>query len=275
MSTVEASATYDLVTVTTARGITGKVRRYGDPTAAPVVFLHGASGLLPSEPVLEGLAAQGHCVLAPEWPGFGDEATEDRIDDMLEFTLHGWDLVDALDLGSGPVDLVGHSMGGMIAAEMACVAPQRVQRLVLVSAAGLWLDAHPIPDIFGVTALELPGLLFADPDAGARALTGGLDFSDDGALITFMVQTARRLGTAGKILFPIPNRGLAKRLYRVTSPTLVVWGSEDKLMPTVYADRFADLLPGDVTKVIIDGAGHVPTVDAPAATLEAIAAFLI
>jgi pimeloyl-ACP methyl ester carboxylesterase len=274
MSALDAPATHDVVTVTTARGISGKVRRYGDPGRAPVVYLHGTTGLLPSEPVLEGLARSGRCVLAPEWPGFGEEATEDALDDMLGFTLHGWDLVEALGLGGEPIDVVGHSMGGMIAAEMACLAPRQVRRLVLVAATGLWLDARPVPDIFGVTALELPALLFAEPETGVQALTGGLDFSNDAALTAFMVQNARRPGTAGKLLFPIPNRGLAKRLYRCTVPTLLVWGEDDGLVPPVYADRFAELLPGPVTQVRIPGAGHLPGVERPDATLDAVRTFL-
>lgn len=275
MTTLDAPSTFDLLTVTTAKGVTGKVRRYGNPDAPPLVYLHGAHGLLASEPVLEGLAAHGNrCVLAPEWPGFGDEQTEDAIDHMLDFTLHGWDLVQAVGLGGGPIDLAGHSMGGMIAAEMACLAPERVRRLVLLAPLGVWMDAHPVADMFGVTAFELPRLLFADADRGVQALTGGLDFSHDGALTTFMVQTARRLGTAGKILFPIPNRGLSKRAYRMTAPTLLVWGAQDRLVPPVYAQRFTDLLPVEVTTALVEGAGHLVGVEQPDAVLDAIGSFL-
>ena len=80
---------------------------------------------------------------------------------MLDFTLHGWDVVEALGLDEQP-HLVGHSMGGMIAAEMACVAPDALAQLVLVDPAGLWIDEHPIPDIFALLPFEFAELLFHD-----------------------------------------------------------------------------------------------------------------
>ena len=186
------------------------------------------SGLLPYEPLLDRLAER-RPVLAPEWPGFGEEPTEGALRDMLDFALHGWDLVEALGLGERRPHVAGHSMGGMIAAEMAALNPRGLDRLVLVDAAGLWLDDHPIPDIFAMLPFELAEVLFADPATGERILAGGVDFRDDTALTAFLVTNARRLGTAGKILFPIPNRRLADRLYRVTNPTLVLWGAADRL----------------------------------------------
>ena len=95
---------------------------------------------------------------------------------MLDFTLHGWDVADALGLERP--HLVGHSMGGMIAAEMACIDPARPRSLSLIAPAGIWIDEHPVADIFATLPHELPGLLFHDPAAGAAALTGGVDFSD-------------------------------------------------------------------------------------------------
>jgi pimeloyl-ACP methyl ester carboxylesterase len=211
-------------------------------------------------------------VLAPEWPGYGEEATEEALEDMLDFALHGWDVVEALGLESEPI-LVGHSMGGMIAAEMACLAPQSIDRLVLIASAGLWLDDHPLADPFATLPVELAQLLFHDVGAGIKLLTGGLDFSDPGALEAFLILNARRMGTAGKILFPIPNRRLSKRLYRLSAPTLLVWGREDKFIPPVYADKFAELLP-EAELVWIDDAGHMLTLEAPAACAAEIHRFV-
>ena len=78
-------------------------------------------------------------------------------------------------------------------------------------------------------------MLFHDPAKGAALLTGGVDFTDMEALKTFYIGNARRLAMAGKILFPIPNRRLSKRLYRLSAPTLVCGGTGDKLIPPVYA----------------------------------------
>jgi pimeloyl-ACP methyl ester carboxylesterase len=254
--------------VETRRGIKCTVREWGK--GAPLVYFHGAGGLLDEEPLLERLGERFH-VLAPEWPGYGEEATEDALEDMLDFTLHGWDVITALELDAKPV-LVGHSMGGMIAAEMACVAPQSIESLVLVASAGLWLDEHPIPDLFATLPFELAPLLFHDAAAGVKVLTGGLDFDDPSALGEFLIRNARRLGTAGKILFPIPNRRLSKRLYRQTAPTLIVWGRDDRFLVPAYAERFAELLPSAEIEWI-DGAGHMVPVEQPDPVADAIARF--
>ena len=150
------------MTVDTRKGTRCRVLEGG--SGAPLLFLHGAGGLLRENPFLDGLAQRYH-VFAPEWPGYGESTGEELLEDMLDFTLHGWDLVEALGLRQP--HLVGHSMGGMIAAEMACVSPHDVGKLVLVSAAGLWMDDHPIPDIFSLLPYQIAEVLFQDPTAGA------------------------------------------------------------------------------------------------------------
>jgi pimeloyl-ACP methyl ester carboxylesterase len=239
-------------------------------SGAPVVFLHGAGGLLGDNAFLDGLARRYH-VFAPEWPGYGESTGEHLLEDMLDFTLHGWDLVEALGLRQP--HLVGHSMGGMIAAEMACIAPHDAGKLVLASAAGLWIDEQPIPDIFAMLPFQLAAALFHDPIKGQALLTGGADLSDMEALKTFYLSTQRRLAMAGKILFPIPNRRLSKRLYRLTAPTLVLWGASDQLMPPPYAERWKALIPHARVQMI-EQAGHMLPYEQPDAFVEAVTAFL-
>ena len=255
--------------IETRRGIKSRLLEAG--SGAPLVYLHGVGGLFEEEPLLERLAEHYH-VYAPEWPGYGSSGGEELLEDMLDFALHGWDLVDALALEARP-HLMGHSMGGMIAAEMACVAARDLERLVLVAASGLWIDAHPIPDLFATLPFTLAQLLFHDPGKGEALLTRGVNFSDMDALQDFMVGNARRLGTAGKILLPIPNRRVSKRLYRVQAQTLIVWGRQDKLMPLVYAERWKELVPG-AELVTIDEAGHMAPYEQPNATADAIRRFL-
>ena len=254
--------------VETRRGIRSAVREAG--SGAPLVYLHGAGGLLPEEPLLDLLAEHFH-VYAPVWPGYGEEPGEELLEDMLDFTLHGWDVVDALGLER--TRLVGHSMGGMIAAEMACLNPERVERLALLAPAGLWLDEHPQADLFAATPFELPALLFADAEQGQRLLTQGLDFSSNEALSDFMVGNSRRLGTAGKILFPIPNRRLSKRLYRLRAELLLLWGAEDRLIPPLYAKAWSELVPQART-VTVEDAGHMLPLEQPSAVADALASFL-
>jgi pimeloyl-ACP methyl ester carboxylesterase len=255
-------------TVDTRKGTRCRVLEGG--SGAPLVFLHGAAGLLPDNPFLDRLARRYH-VFAPEWPGYGESTGEDLLEDMLDFTLHGWDLVDALGLRQP--HLVGHSMGGMIAAEMACVAPREVGRLVLVCPAGLWLDEHPIPDVFAMLPGQLAEVLFADAKAGQASLTGGADLSDMDALREFYLASQRRLAMAGKILFPIPNRRLSKRLYRLTAETLILWGTHDRLIVPAYGARWQALVPGARLRTIGD-AGHMLPYEHPEAFTRALADFL-
>jgi pimeloyl-ACP methyl ester carboxylesterase len=255
-----------IISITTARGITCDVAVYGSPGASPIVAFHGFGGHLGGEPTLVALGAR-HEVFAPVWPGFGDSGGEDVLEDMLDFALHGADVVVALGLDRP--QLYGHSFGGMIAAEMAAVSPGSFGALGLVAPMGLWLDDHPIPDIYSMLPYDFPVHLFHDP-ATASVLTDGVDFEDRAAVTQFLIHNSRRLGTAGKVLFPIPNRRLSKRLYRVTNPVAVVWGASDRLMPPVYAARWAELLPqADVT--VVDDAGHMAPYEQPSAVAAALA----
>ena len=110
-----------------------------------LLFLHGAGGHLPNDPLIAALATK-YRVVAPLLPGYGQSSGEDDLRDMLDVTLHALDVKDRLKLRK-PI-VVGHSMGGMIAAEMAAIARTEVEKLCLLAPAGLWLDEHPIADIF-------------------------------------------------------------------------------------------------------------------------------
>jgi pimeloyl-ACP methyl ester carboxylesterase len=219
-----------------------------------------------ADPLLAALA-RTHRVFAPLIPGYGDSEEAPEIRDMLDFTLHGWDVLEALGL-TDPI-LVGHSMGGMIAAEMAAIAPNDLSRLALIAPAGLWDDAHPVPDMFSLLPFEMPAMLFHDTEAGGALLTAGRNVEDPGFLQQYLVANARQLGMAGRILFPIPERGLAQRLYRIKAKTVLVWGDSDKLMPPVYAHAFKKGIAG-AELVSIPEAGHMVTVEKTAAVVEAI-----
>ncbi|MBL9011287.1 MAG: alpha/beta fold hydrolase [Alphaproteobacteria bacterium] len=235
---------------------------------APLLYLHGAGGVTAEDPLLQRLARH-HTVYAPLLPGYGDSAECAELRDMLDITLHYWDVVEALGL-KDPV-IAGHSMGGMIAAEMAAIAPHDVTRLALIAPAGLWLDDHPIADIFAMLPFEMPALLFHDPAAGAAAMTAGLNIDDPKFLQTYLVANARQLGMAGRILFPIPDRGLAQRLYRIRAKTVLVWGDSDRLVPPVYARAFQKGIAG-ASLVSIPEAGHMVVAEKPEAVAAAIEA---
>jgi pimeloyl-ACP methyl ester carboxylesterase len=231
-----------------------------------LVFLHGAGGVTPEDPLLAELA-KSHRVHAPLVPGYGDSEEAPEIRDMLDFTLHTWDVVAALGL-KDPI-LVGHSMGGMIAAEMAAVQPNDVSRLCLIAPAGLWDDDHPIVDLFTLLPYEMPEILFHDAAAGAAMMTAGRDVEDPNFLQTYLVTNARQLGMAGRILFPIPERGLSTRMHRIRARTVLVWGDSDKLIPPVYAHAFKKGILG-AELVSIPEAGHLVNLEKPQAVAEAI-----
>jgi len=242
------------------------VRYFEGGSGPALVFLHGAGGVTAEDPLLNALA-RSHHVYAPLIPGYGDSEEAPEIRDMLDFTLHTWDVIAALGLRD-PI-LVGHSMGGMIAAEMAAVQPNDVSRLALIAPAGLWDDAHPIPDLFSTLPYEMPALLFHDAAAGAAIMTAGRNVEDPNFLQTYLVANARQLGMAGRILFPIPERGLSSRLYRIKAKTVLVWGDSDKLVPPVYAHAFKKGIK-DAGLVSIPEAGHMVTVEKTEAVVEAI-----
>jgi pimeloyl-ACP methyl ester carboxylesterase len=230
-----------------------RIRVYQGGTGPDLLFLHGAGGLFPNDPFLEKLSSH-FTVHAPLLPGYEDSEGGEHLRDMLDFTLHAYDVLLALGLDR-PV-VVGHSMGGMIAAEMAAIAPDSIQTLALICPAGLWRDDCPVVDLFASLPFELPGLLLHDPEKHGALLSSGGDFNDPEFLTDFLVGNARRLGMAGKLLFPIPDRGLRQRLYRVRARTRIIWGKSDRLIDASYAEDFARLIPqADVT--LVDDAGHL------------------
>jgi pimeloyl-ACP methyl ester carboxylesterase len=244
-----------------------KIRVFEAGDGAPLVFLHGAGGLAADDPFLAALARRWHA-FAPLLPGYGDSGGAEGLRDVLAVTLHTFDVLDALGLDR-PL-LVGHSMGGMIAAEMAAVAPREVERLGLIAPFGLWIDAHPVPDLFSKLPRELPDLLFHDPEFGVRMLTAGGNLDDPKFLEAFVIRNARQLAMASKLLFPIPDHGLAERLYRIKAKTVVIWGEDDRMIPPAHGEAFRRGIAG-AELVGVSAAGHMVIVERPEAVVKALA----
>ncbi len=242
-----------LIEFSGAAGSDFSVRVYEGGTGPELLFLHGAGGLLEDDPFLARLS-ENFTISAPLLPGYEDSEGMEDLREMLDFTLHGYDVWQQLGL-SNPI-VVGHSMGGMLAAEMAAIAPEKIQKLVLLAPAGLWMDADPVADLFAALPYELPDLLFHDSAKHGDLLSAGGDLNDPAFLTDFMVGNSRRLGMAAKILFPVPDRGLSQRLYRVQAETAIVWGASDRLIPVAYAQEFADAIDNAEKHVIAD-AGHM------------------
>lgn len=257
------------LTLTKPAGARIEVVEAGPPKGRDLLFLHGAGGHMKDDPFLAALASKYH-VVAPLLPGYGRSSGEEGLRDMLDVTLHALDVLQALKLRS-PI-VVGHSMGGMIAAEMAAIAHTEITRLCLVAPAGLWHDEEPVVDLFSKLPFELPALLFHDAERGQKLMTAGGNMDDPEFLKQFLVMNARRLGMAGKLLFPIPDRGLADRLYRITARTLIVWGANDALIPAAYGMAFKKAISRSKL-VRVSKAGHAVGQEKPDSVLKAIRDF--
>jgi pimeloyl-ACP methyl ester carboxylesterase len=231
-----------------------------------LAFFHGAAGLQWGE-FLDELA-RDFTVYAPEHPGTseGDPEAHRALDDLWDLVLFYDELFEKLKLSS-PV-LVGHSFGGMVAAEMAANFPKRAGKLVLINALGIWLDSAPIRNYMVTPAPELIPMLFADPNNPAASLLLPNPADADG-----VIRTVWALGCTGKYCWPIFDKGLRKRIHRIATPTLVVWGSQDALTPPVYAQEFRRLIKGAKVE-LIDKASHMLPVEQPRAAAKAVVDFV-
>lgn len=243
-------------------GLTAQVFVAGDEAAKPLVYLHSASGVNENDDFFLKLAEKFR-VYAPLAPGFNKLEELDDLVSVSDVSLHYDDILIALDLTD--FVLVGHSFGGMFAAELAAHVPSKVSQLVLISSVGLWNDDYPVLDIFSIPPLELGAYLWGDSnsEAAKKANSAPVLIGKEGgepALVEYMIQAMQGLITAGKYMMPIPDKGLSRRLYRICAPTLLIWGSEDQVVPSQYAKDFGEKLR-DSKELIIKGGGHMVTLE--------------
>jgi pimeloyl-ACP methyl ester carboxylesterase len=253
------------------RGRDFHVNYYQQGAGEPLVFLHSAGGLPAFTPELEALSKR-FTVTAPLLPGFGSDGEEHLHEEVQKLVFWGWDLLDALEI-ERPL-LVGYSLGGMLAAEMAATEPRRVKRLVLAAPAGLFLTDHPTLDFFAMTPAALVNAAFHDPQCeAAKALL--TPPADPAAATEAIVARARGLAAAGRFLWPNGDRGLSERLYRIKAPTLLLWGESDRIIPPAYADAFKQLLVGAAAVRVqkLAAAGHALFAEQPQAMADAIVDF--
>lgn len=235
-------------------------------SGAPLLFLHGAGGPMVGAPFLDELAKH-FTVYAPAHPGFGAGEGVEHLDDIIDFALYYLDFLDELQIDN-PY-LVGHSMGGMLAAEIAALAPYRLNRLVLVSPAGLWLDEVPIPDFFTFTPAQLVKTALHDPEGPlGQMMTKQFESPE------MLLEMHKCLASAGKFMWPIPDKGLKKRIHRIQVPTLILWGASDKLIPPAYGNAFLRAIPG-ARLVTLQNSGHLPMLEEQDAFVEVVKNFLL
>ena len=235
------------------------VRGGSGPT---LVWLHGMAVPAPDDAVLNALTGQ-HEVIAPLMPGLA------ALDELAELpTLH--DLVlfyDSIlaELGVESATLVGHGFGAMLAAELAALAPGRANGLVLVGPLGLWNDAHPVEDIFANRFPDVEELIWSGSKHRPK-----VEQNQEDAVETY-IRFANALGTMANYTWPIPDRGLHRRLYRIDVPTLVLAASADAWIPAAYADAFVAAIE-EARKADLPGSHMAPYED-PAGFARTIGAF--
>jgi pimeloyl-ACP methyl ester carboxylesterase len=251
----------------------------------PIVFIHGLSGSWPNWLEQLPVFARGHRVIALDLPGFGaSEMPEEKIS-IAGYARTVDALYDALGIDSAAV--VGNSMGGFIGAEMAIAHPARVERLVLVSAAGLTIEHQRDERALAVLRTADKRLAAYAGWLGSRSnelarrprtrrlIFGLVAHRPDRLPAPLVAEQIRGSGKAGFVpaLDALTGYPIRDRLPEIACPTLIVWGTEDKLVPVADADEFARLIPNS-RKVLWRETGHMAMLERPAAFNRLLDAFL-
>jgi len=248
---------------------------------APLLYLHGFADVHSVKenflPFHEKLAQQAR-VIAPAHPGCAQTDENKDVDAIEDVVFHYLEVLDALELKE--FDLVGACVGGWIAAELAVRHPEKIRKLVLIGAAGLFVPGALIGDVFmhaqpeyGSSYATLREMLFSSANH-PRALElfpdGKGDLEDE-------VRRYQMLRLGSRIGFKPPyfyNPSLRNRLHRITSPALVIWGEKDNFVPRSHGETYAKLIAHCSGLKIIPGAGHSAQVEKPEETAKSVIEFL-
>lgn len=243
---------------------------YRKGSGEPLLWFHGAGGMNRGwTPDLEALS-EHYDVIVPVHPGWDDTPGLDEIDDIHDLVLYYQDFCDAMGLTS--FNLGGHSVGAMFAAEFAAARPDMVKKLVLVSPTGLWIPETPVTDLFILLPHELPKYLVGDMDNPAVAAMFTPP-ADEDAMANAMYLRLTNFSATGKFIWPIPDKGLKKRIHRIKAPTLILWGEADRLTPPAYGPLFQSKIAKSQL-VTIPKVGHMLPLENTAEFGKEIHAFL-
>jgi pimeloyl-ACP methyl ester carboxylesterase len=230
------------------RGHDLHVLHSGDGEA--LLYLHGYDDAgIWTRPLDE--LSQFYHVYAPEHPGFGDSPRLEWIETVDDMVFYYIDLLDSLQIDK--VHVIGSSLGGWIAAEIATRHPERLNSLTLVNSFGIRVKGNLGADIFALNQESLKPLKYYNPE-----LAPVLSQEEEEKLI-YNRRMLAQLAWEPRLF----NPKLEERLVRIHIPTLVVWGREDKVAPLVIGEKYANLIPGAELRVI-EECGHVPTIERPA-----------
>jgi pimeloyl-ACP methyl ester carboxylesterase len=237
-----------------------------------LVYLHGPWGLPPDRSFVARLA-EACTVYAPRHPGTtpGDESAVHALTGWLDLVVYYGELFDRLQLAAS-FALVGHSFGGLVAAECAAAMPERLSKLALIDPVGLWRDDNPVKNWMVLRDDERRPSLFADPQ-GAVAQAFFATPADANERAAVLAPFVWAQACTGKFVWPVPDRGLKNRMHRIAAPTLLVWGDNDRIISSAYAEAFAKGIQGARVKLIAK-AGHLPHLEQSEAVVKAVLDFL-
>ena len=247
-------------------GFPTRVWRSG--TGPKLGFLAGFGGLPRWVPFLRHLA-RSRTVIVPSLPGFpGGDRGHAVLDSHLDWLLAVREILDRAGLEGA--DLIGSSVGGSLAAEIAALWPATVRRLVLIAPFGLFDEANPPTDPWAQRADAVPGLMCADPE-NWKALKAPPEGANS---VEWPIEQVRANEAAARIFWPLGNTRIEKRLRLIKAPTLLLWGEQDKIMPRAYAETFARGIAGPTTTRIVPNAGHLAELDQPDEVARQVTGFL-
>ncbi len=221
----------------------------------PVLLLHGGGGPQTVTPFASLLAEQRPArVFTPVHPGFDGTARPEWLTDVPTLAKAYAQLLEALGLRD--VAVVGNSIGGWIAAELAALGSDRIGSVTLVNAVGILVPGHPIADTFSLTPVELSRLSFHDPSK----------FRFDPTALSEAQRAVMAANRAALQVYSGPHAmadpTLAGRLAKIAHPTLVAWGASDQVVDADYGRAYAHAVPGAQFR-LLEGTGHLPQAETP------------
>ena len=213
----------------------------------PVVYFHGAGAVSGFDGLLP--IAQSRRLIVPIHPGFGASEDDLRIDNVFDYAIHYASLFRQLGLEK-PVDVIGHSLGGWIAALVAGLTRVQVRRLVLACPAGLRVAGITTTDLFTIPAEKFLSYLVSDP-ATLEKMSGMVPTVDT------RVAKYREMTSLARVIWDKNYEPKLDRwLEHIDAPTLVMWGREDRILPLALADHWAKRIPNAEVQTFA-GAGHL------------------
>ena len=259
--TTTAESTNKTVNVTGIGPIGVTVEERGD--GQPYLLLHGGAGPQSVAKFAQLLAEKGgNRVFAPTHPGFSATPRPDDLNSVAKLAALYLTLLD--DLGLEDVTVIGNSVGGWIAAEIALLGSARVSGIVLLDAVGIEVEDHAVADVSGLSVPEIQALSFHAPppfrvDPAAVPEAQKAIMAANGAALAVY---------AGSPAMADPT--LLGRLSGIAVPTLVLWGKSDQIVEPAYGRAYAAAIPGARFEVL-PATGHMPQMETPDLVLDALA----